>query len=522
MYRKDNYLKRFVDSIVSVIYYEAENDGKMASVEESPEFFSLYQQLVKDNAVFYADLFKAIGEDLELFCIFVSVIYKYTLDGNGIVAVEKLLVEKDVDAYTLEGIMSQIRRLKFVNPNIPNSYSRGREINKKGLEAYLKKYPVKYSYIPYQERNNKLIFVETNSLLCSAHAPSAIVFNVCKYLQEYGYKVYLIVCRPCSNVHKYTKFWGDPCVISYNASIEGQFGIEYEGAHIQGFQYEWVEDKIMLQDAVLELVNREKPLCVFHIGSEGFRHDIYSKITTLISMPCKDGYMVSEAQVLVSYMNSNSRYNKEAQEYATKHNQVIKNISACGTLKNDSGNAFTKEDFDIPENAFAIAFVGNRLKAELSTEFINMLIDLGRKKEEIYFVFIGDEPTGCLTEEFDSRVRYLGYQSELVETMRAMDLFANPVRKGAAGGATCSLQAGVPVVTLRDCDVHANVGEIFACDDLNHMKEQIIRYVEDEGFYKTMVENAKAWCDNRRNINIKEEYYNLMQSVEKDLKEGKI
>ena len=76
-----------------------------------------------------------------------------------------------------------------------------------------------------------------------------------------------------------------------------------------------------------------------------------------------------------------------------------------------------------------------------------------------------------------------------------MDIFVNPPRKGGGGGALAALEAGLPVLTLSDCDVAAAVEGSFICNDLQEMRDVLIRCYRDRGYYTKMCEEAKQLYD---------------------------
>ena len=518
--RKD--LGKFLESVVNV--FDSQHglcDEKL--LEESMAFcLEYYNCFICKNERFYRDLLEIMGGDEVLYCMILSTLYALTNDAKAIISIEDVLANKNVDAFWADNILAQISYIRFVN-NIPASYKKSRLINQRLLHNYLNNYPVTYSYIPYEDRNTKRIIVETNTLLGPNHAPTYIVLELCKSLQmDYGYEIFLVVNRVESMKEGAEQYWYEQIQFNYNSDMENEFLLEYEGAKIRGFQFEWNKECLPSRNAVLDLVDRWKPLCVFHVGAYSYRHDIYKEQTTLISMPCNAGFIVSEAQALFSYMNDNSEYMKEAVKYIQEQGQFMKSVDNFGNPKVEIKNQYTKTDFGLPEDAFAACIVGNRLNEEMSDEFIHMLESIGKDKKELYLAIIGECRKDFFSSEFADRVVYLGYQSNLPDVLNVMDLFVNPIRKGGGGGANFSLQVGVPVITVRDCDVHSVVGEAFGCDSLKTMKNDIVRYIEDKDFYDAQVQKSKQWSEKRNSVNRGEIFYQLIQDVEKQLKEGRI
>lgn len=514
-------LDDFLESVVNIFYSQQELCSEEVLEQSAVTFFEYYKRNINGNEKFYSELLMALDGDEKLYTMVISTIYKLTRDSKAITVLEDMLLNRDVDVYWADSILRQMNYDIFTTSNIQMSYERSRKINQKLLHRYLERHPNPFSYTPYDKRNNKRIVIETNTLLSPQHAPSGIVLEVCKSLQcDYGYEVFLVVNRDYENEEEILQCWYEPIKFNYNSEMENQFVIEYCGVKIKGFQFEWSDSKIDNRDAVLELIDLWKPLCVFHIGGASYRHDIYRNQTTLISMPCNAGYIVSEAQVLFSYMNDESQYMKDGIRYIKEQGQLTKAIDNFGCPEMNVEYIYKKRDFGLAEESFAICIMGNRLNEELSSDFINMLEEVARRKKEVQFVIIGECDKGFFSRDLQNRVKYLGYRDDFVEVMAVMDLFANPIRKGGGGGATRALGVGVPVVTLRNCDVYSLVGEPYGCDDLDMMKNTIIRYIEDSEFYALRTDMAGEWYKKHKSVDRNKLFHTLINEVEIALKEG--
>jgi glycosyltransferase involved in cell wall biosynthesis len=150
-----------------------------------------------------------------------------------------------------------------------------------------------------------------------------------------------------------------------------------------------------------------------------------------------------------------------------------------------------RSQFQLSEEDFLIAFIGNRLSAELTEEFKTVLQQICLLDPKVKFLIIGSYP-GYLNyfsePVFQDRIYNLGYQEELPEIIGIADLFLNPPRNGGGTSALISLYAGVPVVTLPDGDVAGNVGKDFICRDRQEMVATINRYLSDKEFYQRQKE----------------------------------
>ena len=92
-----------------------------------------------------------------------------------------------------------------------------------------------------------------------------------------------------------------------------------------------------------------------------------------------------------------------------------------------------------------------------------------------------------------------------MKVYRILDLYLNPDRLGGGFSSAMALIAGLPVVTLPNCDVAYNVGEEFVVSDYEEMMQTIKRYVSDRKFYEQKVEQAHSYKE--KNTDAKMERY---------------
>lgn len=515
-----NKINEFIELMIDIINNVRSGIDFSELKENKTRFCELYEYFIANMPFFYSELLDILDGDKKMYCLAMSTIYEVTKDVHVVEELENLLLDNKTDLYFADMLQLQISAVKFTDMFVPNSYEKNRSINKNLLERYIQTYPIPYEYTSYEERNLKRIVVETNSLLGIHHGPTRIVLELCRCLQnDYGYEVFLLVNRTTSNPEDLHEFWVDPFIYNYDREIEGTFKLNYEGTIIFGYQFEWSRSKLKERNIALQFIHDWKPLCVFHICGEYYRHDIYKYLTTLLSMPCEDGYTASEAQVLVSYMKSDAEYVQEAVKYINSQNQCIEDIATFGGLKEDHNRNYKKRYFNIPEKSFVICLVGNRLDSEISPEFESLLQRVIDRHQDIYVAVIGEMHRNLELQE--NRIIKLGFQMELIDVLKVMDLYVNPVRKGGGGSASCALQAGVPVVSLKNCDVAVNVGESFVCDDLLEMEQLIERYIDDDVFYNNQIEKVKAWYMERKQVDRGEIFNDLLERVKLDIVEGR-
>ena len=95
---------------------------------------------------------------------------------------------------------------------------------------------------------------------------------------------------------------------------------------------------------------------------------------------------------------------------------------------------------------------------------------------------------------------FLGYREDYKELIAASDLFLNPPRQGSGTGAMWSAMAGVPVITLDDCDVESESGKEFVCGTVDEMPGLVMRYLMDKTFYKRQSRLIKERAEKERSV----------------------
>lgn len=506
-----------------VFINEARGEQRNELLQQSANKIMTYYVMAKrtDKEPFLS-LKQALGDDLELYLLLLSTLHFITKDAACIEAVEEVLLHPGLDLYVACNVCFQLSNIRFRDISIPQSYRRQREINRFLLERYEKENPMQVPFLPYEKRNKKRIVIGTDVLINELHAPTRLVLDTCRTLiKDLGWEVLILVNTAWMELEWMNNFWMFPYLANYRRDTKGGFSISYEDVTIRGYQLVWHKESAAELSQLMRELYEWKPFCIWNIGGISFRHDWYHSLTTVLSMPCVDGYSVSEAPVLVSYMQSSSEKIKEQLDYAGAQGQKTIHIDRIIHHK-EQGKNYKKSDFEIPEDGFVISIVGTRLDDEMSEDFIQMLCDLEKQIEGLYFLIIGISHKKPFLPENKDKVKYLGFREDLVDVIKVSDLFVNPPRQGGGGGAVRAFSVDVPVITLPNCDVSNVVGEEFCCENLEKMKEEIIRYICDAAFYEEQKAKAKEKYAKRLSISNAKSYEMMFGQLEEWLEKGEI
>lgn len=464
----------------------SENIGEYIKILED-DYVCLEQKKID-----YFEILDAIFEkDTPMYLLVISVLFFISQDGKMLCKAEMLLEKGNLPYDLLAGIYLQLGVNRFLNSSLDVSYEQKRKMHRIVLQQFEKFFGEELAPLPYEERNHKRIVVSTDALLDDLHAPTYLVLDICRVLQEeMGYEVLLLVNVNKVNMELVSSYWVFPYETNYAERYHGNFVREFRGCLIKGYQM-LVEEKTIPQVRQMMRELREwKPEFIWHIGGGAIVPDVIGKITTWISMPCTEGYAVSEAPILVSYMLENKPEAVLRQNYIDRMGQRTINIKLEARCESE-GKEYGPKDFGIPEDGFMIAIVGKRLSIEIDSIFIQIMEEIARREEKVYYLLIGFSNQEWNQEALKGRVIKLGFRKDLDDVLRAAHLFLNPIRKGGGGGAFYAISNDVPVITLPDCDVATCVGEAFICDSLERFPDLVSRYCHDPLFYEQKVKECQ-------------------------------
>ncbi len=346
--------------------------------------------------------------------------------------------------------------------------------------------------IPFDERNQNLVVVVTSQLIAIEHGPTKITLGRCATLiRQMGKKVLLI------NTAEMTS--GVGMVPWYKAKL-GMYlkkFLSYEkqmwkGIRIPFYQCEQIMPDIEEYRALLTQVIRLKPCMVISIGANSIFANMCRKLVPTLAVGT---FPSTLAPTLMRYQTLGRPIEDYDRTFLKRRGKTEDSVIE-GVFTSDlreETEVASRQDWQIPSDAFVMAVVGGRLDDEVTDEFLTMLESV--INDGTFVIFVG------LDKEYEARLirypvlakhsRLLGFQKDTLALCRQYDLYVNPHRRG--GGTSCveAMSKGVPVVTTAFGDVSVNAGEAFCVRDYNEMREQILRYRKDQEFYGHMSELAR-------------------------------
>ncbi len=455
---------------------------------------------------------KSFATDAQLYLMVLSAVYWAAPDMKYMFKCEEVIMTGALSMNLTAAVHFQTYHQRFLNGAL-DDYAIRRTLHRYISMRYLKELDVNIEMIPYEKRNHKFAIVTTYQLLGERHAPTNIVLSVCHHLQNhFGYEVLLVVIGEPIDPNEFTKVWTGDIMLPNYTDRWGSYGLDYHGQVIHCYQ---IDINSASRDDMISFIGEiygMRPEFIWQINGLPRMDQIWRSITTYVAMPVTHGLEVSDAHLLARYQAGDIL--PETAEYVKTCGQetIFFRMSGFGYKEEKKEDEYTKKAFGIPEDAFTIGVIGNRIEREVTEEFRQVLISVIEQNPRAHVVFIGPFEQE-LPKVLENRSTRLGYRKDFLNVLKIIDLFINPKRSGGAGGATRAMRIGIPVTTLADSDVASFAGEDFICKDYDKMIKDVLHYITDPEYYKKQSDNAKGHFDTLFSNDIKSDMQTVIDKI---------
>ncbi len=422
-------------------------------------------------------------------------------------ALEAILHEQDkFDFYKSSMLEYQIIA------RVSGCYTEKRKLHKKNVKKFVKELSLDYQYEPLEKRNKNRIVVITEQLVDFKHSPTKMVLNMMYALQkQLGYEVLLFIC-PCDGILPANSWYNLYFAKTLDSYREYAVRIKYRDTEFHGYQVNMRPVNIKEYQMMFEIIHAWNPVFVFGICVVNPVVDFCAAFTTLVMRTGSVECPVSEAQILLRVKELSENVEIEYREALGREQLQLFIEGKPPVLVEQCENQYSRLEFGLPENKFLIAIVGTRLDEELNEEFVGLIQRIIERVENAAFVVIGESEKvqGYFSEDvFRGNIFYLGFQKDLVGIYGILDLYMNPERMGGGYSSVMALAAGIPAISLPDCDVAGHIGEGLIVKDYQEMEETVCRYITDPSFY----EEKKQYVQEKMKENTDEKMVQYVQNM---------
>lgn len=500
--------KRFIEILKELLKSIQIGEGSQEEWQQIKENIERYLRELREEGaleMFLLYLRGEYGDDRELYKILLRYLCEFAKEDEIIYELlycmrNDALVNKEDIYYILQWNQQYVSRGFRLGRywNIEEDWNMFTYV----CERVRQKYNCSHEFIPVEKRDEDFIVVAANQLLGINHAPTKFVFEFCRIIETVLKKKVLLINEVLVTDVEYLQKNGLKLEwIRWNNYLEeatGDFTYEYNGYKAAGYQILVKDNSLLEMEMLVNSIFEKKPYCVWCFGGNLIFANLCQQFTTLVYTAFNQGYPGVPADIVVNYFKRSPIENLEEKRFLEEHNVKVKDIEFMFHYPL-AQEEISREDIGIPENAFCIGVIGNRLASACSTAFLEILHNVMCQEEKIHIVFVGGTD-----EEFEKRVNeqllypkricFMGYQKKLQEAVNILDIFVNPPQVGGGTGGILALNEGKPVITAANGDVASFAGEEFICEGLDAYEELILRYIRDKEFYreKSVLARQKA------------------------------
>lgn len=405
------------------------------------------------------------------------------------------LISED-DKFTWQNqffIYYQILSLGFTAPSLrnPKVNEKLTLLYRKIVQKAKKECALSLPCLKTGERNPNLAVMLISQFLTLNHGPTKTALDRCEVLMEkLGMKVILVNTAEMVPSTGMLPLFNRQCA-GYIEALSQKNTYPYKEFTIPFLQCSSRMPDIAEMRDLIQAIYQLRPRFVLNIGGNSPTNDILDTFLPTITISTVPSGLTSLEGCLQVIGRQLTFSDLAVLEKFGKTKEHV--IEGCFTwsLKPQTVQ-LTRKDLKLPTEAFLLAVVGARLTEELTKEFLEMLLKAA--DEHTLVVLIGHcynfDTYQAQFPDFSSKVKYLGFQDDVLAVLECCDLYVNPARTGGGGSVVEAMFKGLPVVTLPGGDVGLGAGPAFHVRDYPEMEKTIRRYRKDKSFYKEMSKKA--------------------------------
>lgn len=163
---------------------------------------------------------------------------------------------------------------------------------------------------------------------------------------------------------------------------------------------------------------------------------------------------------------------------------------------------YNREDRGWGNDQFVVVTVGNRLKYELNSEFIDAVCHEILNSKKLKWIIVGISSVEYIDKEYrslveDCKIEFINYESDLAALYKIADAYLNPDRMGGGITIAWAMLEGLPIITLDSAFAGVSWGgsENAVSGNYSDLMDELRRLMYDREYYecrsRKMIENIK-------------------------------
>ncbi|MBU5436660.1 glycosyltransferase family 4 protein [Tissierella sp. MSJ-40] len=133
-----------------------------------------------------------------------------------------------------------------------------------------------------------------------------------------------------------------------------------------------------------------------------------------------------------------------------EYNPITSQLNPAVSKNEDIKSKYKRPEFGISDKDFVMVTVGNRLDGEISNEFIDMVVEFMKDKDEVKWILVGNCQLPYLKNKYYSvflkKVIKINYEYDLFALYEICDIYLNPIRTTGGGSINRAMYKGLPIV----------------------------------------------------------------------------
>ncbi len=375
---------------------------------------------------------------------------------------------------------------------------------------------LKLTQIPVEERNSNLIILMTNQFIGMEHGPTKTILDRCSTLiRKHNKEAIIINTGEHLNVKDRLPLY-NTSTGSYSEAFREYDSVEYNGLSIPYYQCKHDMPNANGIIEILNFIDEVRPSYIIHIGGESPTGEYCDDIVPVVSIgtvPSEIGISTTTLQVIGRKIEEKDKSVIEALNKTDSDIVVGRFTSSVPMVK----EKISREELGLPDDKLICIVVGARLNAEITDEFVEMMLSVG---EDVVFAFAGkfDEKYEYYSDKYDNFKNIavnLGFSSNMMGIYSVCDVYVNPLRQGGGTSVVEAMHEGLPAVSINYGDVSLGCASEFLVNDYNAMAEKIRNYAMDKGYYNKASLIAKERA--REMLDSDKAFVEIIESVEQKI-----
>ncbi|MBQ9118796.1 MAG: glycosyltransferase [Lachnospiraceae bacterium] len=339
--------------------------------------------------------------------------------------------------------------------------------------------------VPKEARNPNRVVVMTPNFLSERHAPTHSTLERSYLLKTLGgLDVHIISTTKGTSTTGRLPLYQGYSIANKVDAYTGSHDYVWHGEHFPLCQPEGSINTPAVLQQLLDYVTALAPYYILYVGGRSYVADLLNDYCPVVTV----------STVFSTIPSCNTAFamvgRKVTEEERALHTAKIIEVPFSFELS-EKKRTHTRAELHIPEDAFVMAVVGNRLDSDLTDEFYDLLESV----EHGFLLLLGDYPGyeqlfskhSWLAE----RSAFLGYVDDVIGILECADLFVNPHRLGGGFSVIEAFHAGIPAVSFSYGDVAVAAGAEFCVADSAELLATIRRYQNDPEFYQSQLALAR-------------------------------